>query len=113
MAAPQRSIIEICDHRVAAVWLALIIFNTWFDRWVVLAGSGAASSGHFRPILGGPGGPGRNSNIYVFDSCRTAATIGHSRKRVKPAETKSVTTIGPAGTKRPEIGPEIVGFWGV
>ncbi len=35
---------------VAAVWLAFIIFNWWFDRWAVLGGSGAASSGHFRPI---------------------------------------------------------------
>ena len=41
---------------VAAVWLAFIIFNSRFDRWAVLGGSGAASSGHFRPILGGPGG---------------------------------------------------------
>ena len=49
---------------VAAVWLAFIIFNSWFDRWAVLGGSGAASSGHFRPILGGPGGSGPELNIY-------------------------------------------------
>ncbi len=49
---------------VAAVWLAFIISNLRFDRGAGLGGSGAASSGHFRPILGGPGGPGRNSKIY-------------------------------------------------
>ncbi len=43
---------------VAAVWLAFVFFHSWFDRWAVLRGSGAASSGHFRPNLGGLGGPG-------------------------------------------------------
>ncbi len=51
---------------VAAVWSAFIILNSRFDRWVVLGGSGAASSGHFRPILGGPGGPGRNSKYICL-----------------------------------------------
>ncbi len=34
----------------------ICICNSRFDRWAVLGGSGAASSGHFRPIWGGPGG---------------------------------------------------------
>ena len=35
---------------VADFWMVLCIFNSRFDRFAVLGGSGAASSGHFRPI---------------------------------------------------------------
>ncbi len=52
---------------VAAVWLAFIIFESRFDRWAVLGWSGAASSAHFRPILGGPGGVRAGiQNIYIY-----------------------------------------------
>ena len=37
-------------------------------------GSGAASSGHFRPNLGGPGRSGPEFNIYIFNSCQTGAS---------------------------------------
>jgi hypothetical protein len=45
---------------VADFWTVFCIYDSRFDCLVVLGGSGAASSGHFRSFVGGPGGPGRN-----------------------------------------------------
>ncbi len=44
---------------VAEFWAVFCICYWRFDRWA-FGGSGAATSGHLRPIVGGPGGPGRN-----------------------------------------------------
>ncbi len=68
----------------ADFWTVFCICYSRFDRWVVLVGSGAASSGHFRAILGGPGGSGPELKQHIFNSLQKAAAYGRRAVGSKP-----------------------------
>ncbi len=73
------------------------MFYSPFDRWVALEGSGAASSGHFRPMCGGGGGVrgvrARIENIWFSIASKRPPRRGPSHVRGRVLELMSVLAV--------------------